>query len=373
MGAGPGQRCAVFLLAALLAVPPAQAWGPVGHRTVGAIADQLLKGSKAQQQIAALLLPGETLSSVANWADCPKPGEFCGPLTAEMQAYLVANPHHSTYHFIDIALKQGRYRADVAGAPDDNIVLILQQAICVLQGRSGPNPHQFTRRQALLLLVHLVGDIHQPLHVGAAYAAEEGGWMAQAGPFDPLGGSNYLLDEAALQEASAHLLPPRLGDEPPDSAMVRSTRSMHAFWDSTAVDYAMRRNGVRSAEQFAAKLLEGKLANGKHADGKQADGKQPDGKQSGGKHADGKLLAPNAGDPATWPVQWADDALQACSRAYAGVIPGKMERRTSKKGSQYGVWTLALPPDYPVTSAGIAAEQVQRAGYRLAAVLAAIL
>jgi hypothetical protein len=343
MRAGLGQRCAVFLLAALLAMPPAQAWGPVGHRAVGAIADQLLKGSRVQQQLATLLLPGETLASVANWADCPK-GDFCGPLTPEMQAYLAANPQHNYYHFIDIALSQGRYRAEVSGAHEDNIVLVLQQAIAVLQGRPAPNPHQFTRRQALLLLVHLVGDIHQPLHVGATFAGEEGGWMPAPGPFDPLGGSNYLLDEAMLQEASARQLPARLGEEPPDSAMVRSTRSMHAFWDSTAVDYAMRRAGVRSAEQFALKLME-----------------------------PGPALAANTGDASTWPVQWADDTLQACSRAYAGIVPGKMERRTSKKGAQYGVWKLELPADYPSTSAAIATVQVRRAGYRLAAILNAIL
>jgi hypothetical protein len=35
--------------------------GNDGHRAVGAIADQLIKGSKAEQQVQALLLPGESL------------------------------------------------------------------------------------------------------------------------------------------------------------------------------------------------------------------------------------------------------------------------------------------------------------------------
>jgi hypothetical protein len=338
------QRLVVLLLAATLAVPPAQAWGPVGHRTVGAIADQLLKGSRAQQQLAALLLPGESLASLANWADCPKPGLFCGPLTAEMQAYLDRNPRHSNYHFIDIPLSQGRYRSDLPGGHEDNIVLIMQQAIGVLQAKGAPNPHQFTRREALLLLVHLVGDIHQPLHVGAAYASEEGGWAFGPGPYDPLGGSNYLLDDAMLADASARQLPPRLGEEPPDGAMARSTRSLHAYWDSTAVDYAMRRSGVRNHDQFAARLLEPTSA-----------------------------LAPDSGDASTWPAQWASDTLQATKLAYAGVVPRKMEKRTSKKGTQYGVWQLDLPADYPVTSSAIARDQISRAGHRLAALLTAIL
>lgn len=337
------QRCGVFLLAAMLAMPLAQAWGPVGHRTIGAMADQLLKGSKTEQALASLLQPGETLASLANWADCPK-GNFCGPLTAEMQDYLAANPHHNFYHFIDIPLSQGHYRADVAGAHADNIVLVLQQAIAILQGKPGPNPHQFTRRQALLLLVHLVGDLHQPLHVGAKFAAEEGGWASMRGRFDPLGGSNFLLDDAMLATRSASLLPPRLGEAPPDSDMVRTTRSLHAFWDSTSVDYAMRRSRVRDHEQFAQVLLASQPA-----------------------------VTLQAGEPASWPVQWADDTLKATERAYEGVVPGKMEKRTSKKGKEYGVWQLSLPADYPVTASAIAREQLQLAGHRLAAILRAIL
>jgi hypothetical protein len=106
----------------------------------------------------------------------------------------------------------------------------------------------------------------------------------------------------------------------------------------------MRRSAVRGPEQFAQKLIDATPA-----------------------------VAANSGDAATWPAQWADDTLQACQRAYAGVLPGKMERRISKKGTTYGVWRLDLPADYPLTSSAIAREQITRAGYRLAAVLQAIL
>ena len=68
---------------ASVAAPDAAAWGRDGHRAIGAIADRLLKGSNAQKEIAQLLQPGETLASVANWADCVK-GTFCGPQTPEM-------------------------------------------------------------------------------------------------------------------------------------------------------------------------------------------------------------------------------------------------------------------------------------------------
>ena len=58
----------------------------------------------------------------------------------------------------------------------DDVVQILRQAIGVLQGRldSVSNPHQFTQRQALLMVAHLVGDLHQPLHVSGAYVTRDG-------------------------------------------------------------------------------------------------------------------------------------------------------------------------------------------------------
>ena len=43
------------------------AWGQIGHETVGAIADQLLAGTRAEQELQKLLLSGETLMSVSVW------------------------------------------------------------------------------------------------------------------------------------------------------------------------------------------------------------------------------------------------------------------------------------------------------------------
>ena len=74
--------CVLALSSAFLSMD-ALAWGNDGHRAVGAIADKLLKGTNAEKQIAALLLPGESLESIANWADCVK-GTYCGPQTPEM-------------------------------------------------------------------------------------------------------------------------------------------------------------------------------------------------------------------------------------------------------------------------------------------------
>src|SRR5437588_713717 len=71
-------RCTVLAVAAMvMTCSEAWAWGPQGHSTVGAIADQLLAGTPAEPKLRALLLPGETLAQVANWADCVKGPRVC--------------------------------------------------------------------------------------------------------------------------------------------------------------------------------------------------------------------------------------------------------------------------------------------------------
>ena len=63
--------CVLALTSAFVSMDAA-AWGRDGHKAIGAIADKLLKGSNAEKQIAALLQPGESLESIANWPDCVK-------------------------------------------------------------------------------------------------------------------------------------------------------------------------------------------------------------------------------------------------------------------------------------------------------------
>jgi hypothetical protein len=342
----------VLALAGAFVCADALAWGNDGHRAVGAIADQLLKGSNAQKQVAALLLPGESLESVANWADCVK-GTYCGPQTPEMVAYVEANPKHGEYHYTDIPFQESHYHDGAVGSAGDDVVQTLKQAIAVLQGKTDPalNPHQFTKRQALLLIAHMAGDIHQPLHVGAAYVGKDGKFVVPqkhddidtVDIFDARGGNNLLLDDEKLSAMSATLIPPGEAKPLPPGVVKSPTRPFHSYWDSTVVDYAMRRIGTRTPEQFAQAVIASKPA-----------------------------VPANSGDPASWPYQWADDALIASKIAYADVRPGKLTPQVSKKGETYYTWGLEVPANYPVPSSALAKTQLIKGGYHLAALLQAI-
>lgn len=345
----------VLALGAAFAATDAMAWGGDGHRVVGAIADQLLKGSNAQRRLDALLLPGENLENISNWADCVK-GSYCGPHTPEMTEYVTANPKHQEYHYTDIPFQNARYFDGEVGSDEHDVVQTLKQAIIVLQGKGddASNPHHFTQRQALMLIAHMAGDIHQPLHVGDAYLDKAGKFVApeRAGQidgvniFDSNGGNNLQLDDAKLTAMAARVMPPALpkeGDEGKSPFPKSATKPFHSYWDSTTVDYAMRRAGARTPEQYAQMLIAGK-----------------------------PTVAGNSGDPATWPYQWADDALVEAKVTFTDVAVGKSTQMTSRSGGQYTVWAAELPESYLVPSAALAKEQLTKGGYHLAALLRAI-
>lgn len=338
-----GSACASF---------DALAWGNDGHRAVGAIADKLIKGTNAQKQVAALLQPGESLESVANWADCVK-GNYCGPQTPEMVEYVAGNPKHSTYHYTDVPFQLERYRDGAAGTFDEDIVQTLKQAIAVLQGKTDPalNPHKFTKRQALILITHMTGDIHQPLHVGAAFVSKEGRFVVpknhhdidEAAIFDSRGGNNLLLDDQKIAELAVGLIPPAEPKPVKEGVPKALTKPFHSYWDNTVVDYAFRRAGTKTPEQFAQAAIDSK-----------------------------PQLAKASGDLATWPYQWADDALAVSKLAYADVSAGKLTPQVNAKGRTYYTWNLEVPANYPVPSSAIAKTQLIKGGYNLAALLQTI-
>jgi hypothetical protein len=348
------QLVLILALSGAFASFNAQAWGNDGHRAVGAIADQLIKGSNAEKKVQALLLPGESLAGIASWADCVK-GTYCGPQTEEMVAYTTANPLHSEYHYTDVPFQLSHYEDNAVGTHGHDIVQTLKQCIAVLQGKGdkSTNPHNFTQRQALLMLTHLTGDIAQPLHVGEGYVGKSGGFIVPTKKqlddkeaFATQGGNNLQLDDVKLSANSTQLIPAAPADDKPATPprAPQLTRAFHSYWDTTVVNYAFRRIGARTPEQFAQLVIAGN-----------------------------PVVSPNSGDPVTWPYEWADQSLVVAKLAYTDVVPGAMTQQTSKTtGEVYNVWPLAVPDNYPVPTSAAAKTQLIQGGYHLASVLKAI-
>lgn len=135
------------ILAILLAFVSLQTfgWGATGHRTTGLIAEQYLN-TKARKKIASIL-GQESLAMVSNWMD-------------EIRSDSTYN-YAITWHYTTIP-DGGKYE-DVAANPDGKLVEMIEKFITDLKSGALNKGQEL---EALKMLVHLVGDIHQPLHVG---------------------------------------------------------------------------------------------------------------------------------------------------------------------------------------------------------------
>jgi len=137
----------LFAAAAAAFIPsPALAWGKTGHRVVAAIADTQLSGL-ARAHVEQILGPGESLDEAANWPDEMRaaPGDFWQK-TATPWHYVTLNGIIYDH-----------------APPEGDALEALGRFSKTLQD---PNASRADKQLALRFIVHLVGDLHQPLHVG---------------------------------------------------------------------------------------------------------------------------------------------------------------------------------------------------------------
>jgi hypothetical protein len=128
------------------------AWSALGHRMVGAIAGRHLQPA-TERAIGALLAgePEPTLAGVANWADSLRDDD--------PQRFRRA----ARWHYVNFRPGSCHYEPS-RDCPDGDCVLgAIEAQRALLADRRQPLG---TRRDALKFLVHLVGDVHQPMHAG---------------------------------------------------------------------------------------------------------------------------------------------------------------------------------------------------------------
>ena len=137
-----------FLAIALVAYLPinAAAWGMTGHRVVGQIADYYLS-SKARKAVTQLL--GESPAMASNWPDFIKSDSTYNYLSSWHYVNLPGGlDHNGVFNFLD-SDKQA------------NVYSKIPELIAILKDK---NQTQDQKKMAMRLLIHFVGDIHQPMH-----------------------------------------------------------------------------------------------------------------------------------------------------------------------------------------------------------------
>ena len=126
------------------AIPP---WSKTGHRVVGEVAQKHLT-RKAWKAISDLL-EGETLAEDSNYGDAIKSDRVYSKF--------------SPWHYVNFPADKAY--TEVTPSPQGDVVQGIEKCIEILK-----NP-QTSRKEAvfyLKMLIHLIGDLHQPMHIGRA-------------------------------------------------------------------------------------------------------------------------------------------------------------------------------------------------------------
>ena len=132
---------------ALQTVIGANDWGKTGHRTTGEIAQKDLT-KKAERRINQLL-NGQSLAFVANYAD-------------DIKSDSLYDKYYN-WHFVNFPF-EATYESHPKSEKGD-IIQGIDRCVNVLKS---PNSTEEEKVFHLKMLVHFIGDLHQPLHVGMA-------------------------------------------------------------------------------------------------------------------------------------------------------------------------------------------------------------
>ncbi|WP_317043459.1 S1/P1 nuclease [Nonlabens spongiae] len=123
----------------------AEDWGKTGHRTTAAIATQHL--TKKVKRNISKLLDGASLATVSTFADEIKSDS----------KYRSLGPTH----YVNIPFEK-TYDSHPKSEKGD-IIVAIDKAIAILKSKTTSNEEKAFQ---LKMLVHYIGDLHQPLHVG---------------------------------------------------------------------------------------------------------------------------------------------------------------------------------------------------------------
>jgi hypothetical protein len=133
------------------------AWSTDGHVIVCKIAETYLKPSARKVIDELLVVPDEpekkrSISDprLCTWADAIRSGAV----------YDKKYPNHRTWHYINIELKVKEEDFKVK-EEEDHVVSAIPKFVKVLKNREETSEN---RKEALLFIIHFVGDMHQPLH-----------------------------------------------------------------------------------------------------------------------------------------------------------------------------------------------------------------
>ncbi len=125
------------------------AWGQTGHRVVGQVAETYLT-KRVKKQVAAIL-GTESIAMASNWSDFIKSD--------------TTNKHLDPWHYVN--LNSGLSYDSVKRHLETSTGFNIYNRINFLIAELKRNDLTIEQKQFnLKFLIHLIGDLHQPMHVG---------------------------------------------------------------------------------------------------------------------------------------------------------------------------------------------------------------
>jgi hypothetical protein len=287
-------------------------FGVKRHNLISGTAERLLQSNQAKSRIRQMLDPLlQGMADIGGWADEIKPpnvppdDEFTTRFLEDQR-----NKNHRNWHFVNFPLDVDGYslteHPTFASATD--VVQIARASILVLKGESD----RFEEINALRLLAHLIGDIHQPIHIGCGYIDESGDIAKLV--FDPEIVKQKNLDHD--KGGNDLLLPIGSG----------TSTSLHSYWDSrlggNVTDLNLTDNADNdegAAKSMAIEKLLNLVENAPLAD-----------EQDEELSIDGK-------PPEDWVTVWASDSIRQARKAYQSLVitePSGNKFKVSWEGKQ---------------------------------------
>jgi hypothetical protein len=268
-----GRLVIVLLWTGALSVTSAWGWGSDGHRAIAAVAFTHLNAT-AHNAVMAILnstnIPEvTTLTDAATWPDDIKSGHppfrAASIITLGRHQLRRALPSSRRWHYVNYPLDGPSYTLSGAFSRPDDIVHQIRLCIDVLQQPPGAG---LNKKEALAFLTHLVGDLHQPLHVACGYYTLNSLNIAQLV-------TNPTQPHDAFHERGGNGLRWMSG---------QTEKNFHSFWD----------NDLVSANGSTEVLLQSRLAL----------------------HWQNAGLLPDAGAIKSWPAYWANQSIAKARAVY---------------------------------------------------------
>jgi hypothetical protein len=182
-------RLFVVFLISLVSQVPAHAWSGPGHATVAAMAYRQLP-AETQRHLAAILMRHPKF---ATWKKEFNAKKSTFPAKLDLGTFLFVrastwpdeirrsgNPFdHPDWHFVDYPVQQSDFSTGptpASPAPENDILFGIEESLRTIRD---PHASPEARAAHLSWVIHLVGDLHQPLHCASlvnstTYPAPEG-------------------------------------------------------------------------------------------------------------------------------------------------------------------------------------------------------